>query len=1197
MRLFILIALSSNFAVGMGVDPLKEKLGTLKTSLQELKNKLNGLQGKLGELQGKLGTVAVPVLHPVPTPPPEEQTYMATSILHGLMIDSYNPMKYEEMMLAPRRAEEAVNGSFARTLVEGLQEGSSIHVIFLNVDLPPYAQGQNPFCTSLRQQINEGPQPGRAPFEVRFDCKTNAVDVIRSLKHQDVVRSIVISSNKTATEQLMAKLNEAKITVHSIILLNPATPPALRDTPEKKRGLMPCVSHRIYNFYSKEVHLQTLRKIASCFDENRNWLKIVNIECFTYDGSSCPATSFSIGGDLLCVLGSLPKTIACIDQHYYLNIDLACVFTKPGKPSVAPAAKPTGSPEEPVKPSVPPVFLNRAVEHEGGNIVHEWCDGTMWYYSIPDRISYNIDEQLARELDFCSEQLGYADPGIFRSYPEAEFDKIVKYIKLNRDHVNQYKSSALFDIVNEMIKGIGVAQQHVGQAVEQTRGMIPLVGAMTEWMVQSVAVLAAYYGGYLEKSFLMQQIELLKESIKNMGAPVFFDRNLLADIIDRIPEKKLLQKEQISEILKSDTTLKRQLSDIVFGERVAARLDTPGSVFQGSPNAYNFIINALDWAPDEVLPIFILTYLAAKLKPEDLRNDVCPGWDKVEQELNNVFLPETIKDPIRNVGDICVEENQFIDKRQAQKVVPCLHNFVDKSSNMLTPGEIALLHKVLESSSPKIGVACSGGGCRAQIATLGFVGELKKMGLFDAVAYMTTLSGSTWMLFPYLAYDAEKAPYDDFVNKIKQQLKDFSRPLSQEDLSNLAGVVKFHSDTGASLSLVDFYGFLLYRGFLAELPFNVLKLSSIRDNQLQSLKYPFPIATAVGRVCSEEERKQAKTVDEEAEDKFWWHEFSPYEVGSEQLGVWTKPEYAWANFDNGAIATLHPEPPLWYLMGTWGSAFAIDKERLFLELNKKTNAIQGVAGTVVRMIYSYYKPTIDNLLDPQAGVLGQLFFGGAQVGKDTGLQDKDKIPLQPGYFGNPLYHVSGIIPPLREQPFLQLTDAGHKFNLPVPPLLRRRVNLHLICDASGYGTKDKSDLPGVIRYAELHDYPFPLKTENIRKESIGILTKEKPIIMFNDDPKCPVVVYVFSQTREKTLKFFYSDEEFDVVLNGISTPITNHADAIRYAVLLSIVYKGLVGNPNDADPVHIALAAIAAKIKQALTPYRLHPNKRIREFK
>jgi hypothetical protein len=54
IKIFILIAISSNVAMGMEPDPLKEKLGNLKGSLQALKTKLGILQGKLGGLQDRL---------------------------------------------------------------------------------------------------------------------------------------------------------------------------------------------------------------------------------------------------------------------------------------------------------------------------------------------------------------------------------------------------------------------------------------------------------------------------------------------------------------------------------------------------------------------------------------------------------------------------------------------------------------------------------------------------------------------------------------------------------------------------------------------------------------------------------------------------------------------------------------------------------------------------------------------------------------------------------------------------------------------------------------------------------------------------------------------------------------------------------------------------------------------------------------
>ena len=48
-----------------------------------------------------------------------------------------------------------------------------------------------------------------------------------------------------------------------------------------------------------------------------------------------------------------------------------------------------------------------------------------------------------------------------------------------------------------------------------------------------------------------------------------------------------------------------------------------------------------------------------------------------------------------------------------------------------------------------IGVACSGGGYRAMIASLGFFKGMADTGLLDATMYASSLSGSTWFLVPW----------------------------------------------------------------------------------------------------------------------------------------------------------------------------------------------------------------------------------------------------------------------------------------------------------------------------------------------------------------------------------------------------------------------------------------------------------------
>jgi hypothetical protein len=91
---------------------------------------------------------------------------------------------------------------------------------------------------------------------------------------------------------------------------------------------------------------------------------------------------------------------------------------------------------------------------------------------------------------------------------------------------------------------------------------------------------------------------------------------------------------------------------------------------------------------------------------------------------------------VRVGSELPAEEIAAIEARQKNKVRPALEAILGKQ----LPADTKLT----------LGVCCSGGGYRAMIATLGFLTGLEKIGLLDATTYMAGLSGSTWLLGPWL---------------------------------------------------------------------------------------------------------------------------------------------------------------------------------------------------------------------------------------------------------------------------------------------------------------------------------------------------------------------------------------------------------------------------------------------------------------
>jgi phospholipase A2 len=234
---------------------------------------------------------------------------------------------------------------------------------------------------------------------------------------------------------------------------------------------------------------------------------------------------------------------------------------------------------------------------------------------------------------------------------------------------------------------------------------------------------------------------------------------------------------------------------------------------------------------------------------------------------------------------------------------------------------------------PVIGIACSGGGPRALIGTLGYLKGMEELNLLEATTYIAGVSGSTWAmahLFPALASDEiTSTTSNNFADiGLRRARETMSRDLKGVTAAELllmmtgpgvdmtlASVVQRFlslqnavrqserpslspsSEQGGStffspLSVVDLFGVLLTARFLV--PHNVWtgrksvwwspKLSNMsayfNDRVIKST-LPFPIFTAVTRGLNDpmDRRKHYK-----------WIELNPFEVGflsdNETSGVW-----------------------------------------------------------------------------------------------------------------------------------------------------------------------------------------------------------------------------------------------------------------------------------------------------------------------
>ncbi|KAI8374151.1 acyl transferase/acyl hydrolase/lysophospholipase [Radiomyces spectabilis] len=182
----------------------------------------------------------------------------------------------------------------------------------------------------------------------------------------------------------------------------------------------------------------------------------------------------------------------------------------------------------------------------------------------------------------------------------------------------------------------------------------------------------------------------------------------------------------------------------------------------------------------------------------------------------------------------------------------------------------------------------------------------------------------------------------------------------------------------------------------------------------------------------EESQKKSTNQDENDNDAddyspYQWFEFTPYDMGSEEINAWI-PIWAFGRkFENGKNLERQPEQLLDILMGMFGSAFAASLVHFYEEVRGflPSKPLQKLDETFIR-----YKKTMASY-----------------------------HPISPACFPNPFYKISEDVPgeenlkrpkSLLESKQLCLMDAGMDNNIPFYPLLRegRDVDVILAIDLS-----------------------------------------------------------------------------------------------------------------------------------------------------
>ncbi|KAI8578404.1 hypothetical protein K450DRAFT_247745 [Umbelopsis ramanniana AG] len=445
-----------------------------------------------------------------------------------------------------------------------------------------------------------------------------------------------------------------------------------------------------------------------------------------------------------------------------------------------------------------------------------------------------------------------------------------------------------------------------------------------------------------------------------------------------------------------------------------------------------------------------------------------------KEEENADKNPEILLDAsVREGNTLSMDEQAFVNARK-RNMVESFAKFIG-----VDPDEVH------EDDLPVVGVASSGGGYRAMIGNAGYLMAMEKTGALDCTMYCAAVSGSTWTLAQYLS-PLTKASSEDLLSHLRTHAQshvvNIGRFLGlinsseQNAKAVMEGVVQRYNQQGESgkktgheennKTPVDVDVMLpgtdqkiskqrqYVKDGLRPMPIYCVVRHAIRENQSitdsvesenESNEKPeegkhnkvadskveeLPTVADEGNDSSSTEEELGPTEKEvsEEQDVYQWFEFTPFEVGSEELSAWI-PTWAFGRtFEAGKGKNRCPEQNLGILLGTFGSAFTATLAHFYQEVRGllPMTALQKADSTIKQ-----YEESVTSI-----------------------------HPISPASFPNPFYKLPPT-PPVADpvnvrsesiinSPDLRLMDAGMDNNIPFYPLLRngRSVDVIITFDLS-----------------------------------------------------------------------------------------------------------------------------------------------------
>lgn len=436
---------------------------------------------------------------------------------------------------------------------------------------------------------------------------------------------------------------------------------------------------------------------------------------------------------------------------------------------------------------------------------------------------------------------------------------------------------------------------------------------------------------------------------------------------------------------------------------------------------------------------------------------------RVKKELQDekIFPEVAWTAEVRRGAGLCPQEASFLAKRKL-KTRDAFAKYIGLNPEDVHPDDV-----------PTIAFGGSGGGFRAMLGCLGYCEEMKRAGLWDCLAYVSGVSGSCWSLAAF--YTFGEGSMQRVIDHCKRRFSPY-HPLSGEAIRTILsapggarttlGPVIQKSRSGLQTVAMDLYsvfttGWIFFQDDPMTHPGGTAKkevagLQSGWYRWTSASKYtndgsePLPIMTAIRHERPWKDWKDSEHPFDEADHSegehanardawFQWYEFTPYEVGCEEIEAWV-PTWGFGRpFDGGKSTMQLPEQSLALLLGLSTSA---------------------PAGPLTS-----YITTISRNLPP--GFLGNSVHSLARSvsrmwGKQGTEQFQEHHPLHACNEHNFMFHYTkvqkgeGRPPGLENSPRIHLIDSGMDNNCPTFVLLHpeRNVDVIINMDASSDVQKD-----------------------------------------------------------------------------------------------------------------------------------------------